>query len=103
MQLNDSKSNYMIFSRAQLDFATRLQLNGNTLEQHGVDKLLGVWSSEDLTWTKNTQEICKKAYFRLSMITKLKYVGTQTEDLINIYILFIRCCTEYCAVAFTLG
>ena len=37
------------------------------------------------------------------MITKLKYVGTQTEDLINIYILFIRSCTEYCAVAFHSG
>ena len=30
-------------------------------------------------------------------------MGTQTEDLINIYILFIRSCTEYCAVAFHSG
>ena len=30
----------------------------------------------------------------------MKYVGVKTEDLIEIYILFIRSITEYCAVAF---
>ena len=34
------------------------------------------------------------------MITKLKYVGVRIEDLIEIYILFIRSLTEYCSVAF---
>ena len=34
------------------------------------------------------------------MITKLKYVGVSIEDLLDIYILFIRSVTEYCAVAF---
>ena len=36
----------------------------------------------------------------MSMLTKLKYVGVSTEDLIDIFILFIRSITEYCAVAF---
>ena len=35
-----------------------------------------------------------------TILTKLKYVGVGIEDLINIYILFIRSCTEYCSVAF---
>ena len=34
------------------------------------------------------------------MITKLKYAGVPIEDLLNIYILFVRSVTEYCAVAF---
>ena len=34
------------------------------------------------------------------MITKLKYVGVSLEDLLDIYILFIRSVTEYCAVSF---
>ena len=34
------------------------------------------------------------------MITKLKYVGVEFQDLIEIYILFIRSVTEYCAVVF---
>ena len=34
------------------------------------------------------------------MITKLIYAGVPIEDLLNIYILFIRSVTEYCAVLF---
>ena len=34
------------------------------------------------------------------MITKLKYVGVAIQDLLEIYILFIRSITEYCSVAF---
>ena len=36
----------------------------------------------------------------MSMLTNLRYVGVSTEDLIEIYILFIRSIAEYCAVAF---
>ena len=35
-----------------------------------------------------------------SYANKIKYVGIQTEDLLNIYILFIRSVTEYCSVLF---
>ena len=36
----------------------------------------------------------------MSMLTKLKYVGVSIDDLVEIYILFIRSVLEYCAVAF---
>ena len=36
----------------------------------------------------------------MSLLTKLKDVGVKTEDLLDIYILFIRSCTEYCAAVF---
>ena len=81
-------------------FATRLSVERKTIEQVPVAKLLGVWISEDLSWSRNCKEICIKAYSRLSMITKLKYVGVKIEDLIDTYILFIRSVTEYCSVAF---
>ena len=74
MRLNEAKSNYMIFSRTKLSFSTRLCLNGKKLEQLNVTKLLGIWISEDLSWERNTKEICMKAFARLSMLTKLKYV-----------------------------
>ena len=100
MVLNEAKCNYMIFSRSKTNIATRLKLNGQNLDKTNVSKILGLWISEDLTWSKNCQEICQKSYSRLSMITKLKYVGVTTEDLLDIYILFIRSLTEYCAVVF---
>ena len=100
MKLNEGKCSYMIFSRTHTEFATRLKINGQNIDQKAVTKLLGLWISEDLSWSRNCQEICKKAFSRLSMITKLKYAGVSMEDLIDIYILFIRSITEYCAVAF---
>ena len=61
---------------------------------------MGLWITEDLSWSRNCQEICKKAFSRLSKITKLKYVGVSVDDLLDIYILFISSVTSYCAVAF---
>ena len=93
MKLNEAKSNYMVFSRSKESFATRLKVNNINLDRLSVTKLLGVWIKEDMSWSRNSQEICKKAYSRLSMITKLKYVGVSKDDLIDIYILFIRSVT----------
>ena len=86
MKLNEAKCHYMIFTRSKTDFTTRLKVNDQKIEQKSICKLLGVWISEDLSWSQNCQQICKKAYSRLSMLTKLKYVGVSVEDLLNIYI-----------------
>ena len=53
-----------------------------------------------MKWDENTKQICIKAYSRVSILCKLKYAGICIEDLITIYILFIRSITEYCSVAF---
>ena len=100
MQLNEEKSNYMIFSRSREVFSTRLTINEKTLIQVKEVKLLGVWINEDLSWTKNCQEIYKKAFSRINIISKLKYAGMSRSDLINIYIMHIRSVTEYCSTAF---
>ena len=84
----------MIFSRSETKFATRLNVNNIILDRVPVTKLLGVWLDEDLSFTRNCKEICIKAYSRISMLTKLKYVGVSMEDLIDIYILYIRSVTE---------
>ena len=99
-KLNEDKCNYMVFSRAKEDFATRLTVNNCKLDRIAVTKILGVWISEDLIWDRNTKEMCRRAYSRLSMLTKLRYVGVDIEDLIDIYVLFIRSITEYCSTAF---
>ena len=100
MKLNPTKCKYMVFSRAKIDFSTRLQIDNELIERVPSMKILGTWVSEDMSWGKNCKEICRKAYSRLSMITKLKYVGVGQEDLIDIYVKFIRSVTEYCSVSF---
>ena len=98
MKINKEKTSYMIFSRMKTDFATRLHIEGQKLDRVMESKIVGVWLQSDLKWGKNTRELVKKAYSRLSMISKLKYVGVSTEDLLDVYVLFIRSIVEYCAV-----
>ena len=100
MLLNEEKSKYIIFTRSKQEFSTRLSLNETPLERMKVFKLLGIWLQEDMGWETNTREVCKKAYSRVSVLSKLKYAGISIEDLIIIYTLFIRSLTEYCSVAF---
>ena len=100
MKINEDKTKYMIFSKSQEKFATRITMNNKTLNRTHEMKHLGVWLNETLTWDKHIKEICKKAYPRLRMLTKLKYVGAPIEDLIELYCTFVRCLTEYCSTAF---
>ena len=100
MKVNATKCYYMVFTRTKEEFVTRLDMKNTYLKRLSVTNLLGVWISEDLSWSRNCQEICKKAYSRLSMVTKLKYAGVSHDDLLEIYVLFIRSVTEYCSVAF---
>ena len=99
MVLNEKKSKYIIFNRAQADFNTRLQMNNTNIEQVHEVRLLGVLLSDDLKFSKHTQDICKRAFARISMITKLKFVGVPTNDLIDVYTLFVRSLLEYCCVS----
>ena len=99
MKQNPEKCNYSIFSRAQENFVTRLTVNGDKIDQKKAVKILGCWIDQDAgKWTTNTRQICKSAYSRVSMLTKLKYVGVCTDDLLEIYRLFIRNKAEFMSV-----
>jgi hypothetical protein len=100
MKLNEEKSNYMVFCKSKEPFATRILLNKTKLNRESQICHLGIWISEDLTWNRQITEIGKKAYPRVKLLTKLRYVGIQTEDLIELYCLHIRSITEYCSTAF---
>ena len=53
---------------------TRLPIDGQIIQQKEACKILGVWISQDAgDWERNTKEICKSAYSRMSMLTKLRY------------------------------
>ena len=100
MRLNEEKSNYMVFSKTKEPFDTQIFLNKTKLNRESQICLLGLWISEDLTQTRPIIEISKKAYLRVKLLIKLRYVGVKTEDLIELYCLHIRSITEYCSTAF---
>ena len=71
MVLNECKSKYIVFNRAQADLNTRLVMNSVKLDQ--VSEAMGVLLTEDLKFEKNTQDICRRAFVRISLPTKLKF------------------------------
>jgi hypothetical protein len=100
MKLNEAKTKYLIFHRTQQQFSTRLTVNGKVLKIQKSFKLLGIWLEENVGWKKNIEELYRNAYSRLSLLTKLKYAGGTTEDLLHTYKVLIRSRLEYCGVAF---
>ena len=61
---------------------------------------MGCWIEEKPgKWEKNTKELVKSAFSRITMLSKLKYSGVSTSDLLDIYKLFVRSRAEYMSVA----
>lgn len=91
MKLNTSKSKYMIINFTNnWQFSTKLCIEGHDLAQVSETKLLGVWITDDLKWEKNTTELIKNAYARMTILRKLNAFAVSVDDLVNIYVLFIR-------------
>ena len=99
MKLNTDKTKYMIinFSR-NYQFNIRLKLENHLLEQTRETKLLGVHITEDLTWHKNTKMIIQNSYQIMIMLHKLYDFNLPTDEMVNIYVLFIRSRLEQSAV-----
>ena len=47
-------------------------------------KLLGVIIQSNLKWNKNTDDICKRAFNRMWMIRRLKALGANNNDQIDV-------------------
>ena len=58
-------------------------------------KLLGVYLTSDLKWTKHITHICSKASKRLYALRLLKRNGVQSRDLQKVYCSFVRPILEY--------
>ena len=96
MQLNEKKSNVMIFNYTRnYQFSTRIHLNNSLLETIGETKLLGTIISSDLTWHKNSKFLTQKGYQRMTILRNLYEFDIPLEDLVLIYTMYIRSILEY--------
>ena len=99
MALNAKKTKYMMVNFCDnYQFNTRIHLNNSVLDYVNHFRLLGIELTNDLTWRKNTAVMTKKAFARMSLLTKLVHFGVPDTDLVLIYVLYIRSLLEYCAV-----
>ena len=96
MKINFKKTKLMIFNPARsVDFCPSFSLNDNELETVEETKLLGLIVRSDLSWTSNTQYMVKRANKKLWCLRRLKNLGAEVEDLLDVYFKQIRCLLEY--------
>ena len=94
MKLNEEKSKLMIFNYNDTKFSTRVSLNNTLLETISETRLLGTIISSDLKWHKNTQELTRKGYQRMTILRNLYEFDVPLEDMVYIYTLYIRSVLE---------
>ena len=96
MIINENKCNVITFNFSHFNTAPQnLTLNDKVIKPVNTIKLLGVFLTNDLKWTANTNNICSKVNQRLYIISKLKHFGLQIEELITAWRSIIRPITEY--------
>ena len=105
MKINESKTNVILFNRSKkFDFAPNLSI-GNSSPLNVVEelKILGITIRSDLSWSTNTRIMCGKAYSRLWILRRLKPLGVQQAELLNVYEKQIRCIVEFASPVWTGG
>ena len=102
MVLNPEKSKTMIINYCtSLQFCTRLEVNNSILEQVNQTRLLGVIISDDMSWQANTSNLVQKAYKRMTILRKLNQFKVSIEDMLKIYVLYIRSIIEQSSVVWS--
>ena len=100
--MNCDKSKYMIFNFSRnYQFNTRLYIENTLLEQVTETRLLGVIIKDDLSWHANTENLVKRAYQRMMILKKLYSFNVPTENMVNIYVLYIRSVVEQSSVVWS--
>ena len=98
MMLNIKKTKTMIFNYTDnFQFMTRLMVENEPIDVIDSTRLLGTIISNDLTWDLNTASLVKKANARMELLRKVASFSTPTNDLKEIYILFVRSILEQSA------
>ena len=99
IKLNSKKTKYMIINYTNnYQFNTRISLEGNILDCIDQIRLLGVEIRDDLSWKANTASITKKVFGRMSLLREHVGFGIPKNNLVLLYIIFIRSKLEYCCV-----
>ena len=95
MELNTSKSKVMIFNfTKEFQVSSRLELEKEGVEIIQETKLLGVMVNNKLNWDSNTAFLVRKSNSRMRILHKLVEFGIPIEDLVTIYVLYIRSILE---------
>ena len=96
MKLNYDKVNLMLFNTCKtLDFNPEFTIDGHQLQLLEETRILGLIVRSDLKWVSNTQHMIRKANKKLWMVKRLKNLGANRNDLVDIFVKQIRSILEF--------
>ena len=95
MELNKKKSQAMLFNFTRdYQFTSRTVTENEVIDVVKETKLLGVMVNDVLSWDTNTSYLVKRANSRMRLLHKLVDFGIPHDDLVNIYVLYVRSILE---------
>ena len=95
MEINYKKTKLMVFNPCtSVDFMPEFMLGGHDLEVVEEMRILGIIIRSDMKWYSNTDSIVTRANKKLWMLRRLKYLGAEDDDLVDIYEKQIRSLLE---------
>ena len=104
MKINYKKNNVLVFNPcSSIDFMPEIGLDNNELEVVEEIRLLGIILRADMKWIANTENMVVKANKRLWILRRLKFLGAQQMDLVDIYSKQIRSVLELAVPAWHEG
>ena len=95
MQINFKKTKVILFKPCtSIDFMPDLRLGDHELEVVEEMKLLGLIIRSDMTWVSNTDNMVQKANKRMWILRRLKNLGAQEDDMVDLYTKQVRSVLE---------
>ena len=99
MKLNIRKTKNLIFNFSKkYQFTTKLNVDKENIEMVRETTLLGTVITDRLTWDRNTEELVKKGYKRMRLLSTAAAFTNNRKELKDIYLTFIRSILEQSAV-----
>ena len=91
MKINYNKTKLMFFNPGKArDILPRFNFNGDELEVVEETKLLGIIIRNDLSWSSHVTSMVKRANKKLWTLRRLKRLGSNTTDLLEVYFKQLR-------------
>jgi hypothetical protein len=96
MKLNFQKTKVMLFNPCNSkDFLPQIEIENHSIELVEQTKLLGLILTSDLSWSANTDYMVGRCNSKLWTIRRLKKLGANQEDLLDVYCKQIRSILEF--------
>ena len=100
LKVNPKKSKLIIFASPHKLKNVKaenfiIRHNGVVIPLFDEVRYLGLDFQKDLSWSKCTTEICRKANYKITQLKQLRKAGAPNELLLNVYKTFIQCIFDY--------